>query len=65
MNKTNGGMYPQKEAIASSRQLIQRQWAIVVTVFKQEGGSVGRLLYVQYNVSMRLTRQKMIHACNT
>lgn len=47
MSKTNGGMYTQKEAIASSRQMIQRQWAIVVTVFKQEGGSVGRLLYVQ------------------
>lgn len=65
MSKTNGGMYPQKEAIASSRHMIQRQWAIVVIVFKQEGGSAGRLLYIQYNVSMRLTRQKMIHACNT
>lgn len=46
MSKTNGGMYPQKEAIASSRRMIQRQWAIVVIVFKQVGGSAGRLLYI-------------------
>lgn len=46
MSETNGGMYTQKEAIASSRHMIQRQWAIVVTVFKQEGGSAGRLLYI-------------------
>lgn len=43
MSETNGGMYTQKEAIASSRHMIQRQWAIVVTVFKQ-GGSAGRHL---------------------
>lgn len=47
MSKTNGGMYTQKEAIASSRHMIQRQWAIVVIVFKQEGGSAGHLLYIQ------------------